>query len=48
MAAMVILSVLLIGLIAFDLAALRWGVDSSDRSPQPSLERQRRRGIHGN
>ncbi|HEY0737630.1 MAG TPA: hypothetical protein VGD69_22120 [Herpetosiphonaceae bacterium] len=48
MAAMVILSILLIGLIVFDLAALRWGVDSSDRSPRPSLERQRWRGIHGN
>lgn len=48
MAAIVILSVLLVGLIAFDLAALRWGVDSSDGSSRPSLERQRWRGMHGN
>ena len=48
MTAMIILSVLVMGLIVFDLAALRWGVDSSDRSSRPSLERQRWRGIHGN
>ncbi|HEX6293094.1 MAG TPA: hypothetical protein VFZ66_28180 [Herpetosiphonaceae bacterium] len=47
MVAIMILAVLLIGLIAFDLAALRWGIDSSIEVARPDTEWQRWRGVHG-
>jgi hypothetical protein len=46
MIAIVILAGLLIGLIALDLAALRWGVDSSTDAAAPNTE-WHRRGAHG-
>ncbi len=33
---------LLIGLIVFDIIALRWGADSSDGADSPEWERRRR------
>jgi len=48
MIAIVILAGLLIGLIVLDLAALRWGVDSSKDIARPYTEwRRKRRGAHG-
>jgi predicted RNA-binding protein with PUA domain len=49
MVAVVIVFGLLIGLIVFDLAALRWGIDSSDRRAGSESEAWSRwRGVHGN
>ncbi len=48
MVAMMILAGLLIALIVFDIAALRWGVDSRDGFARSDTEWQRRwRGAHG-
>jgi hypothetical protein len=38
------ITVLLIALIVLDIAALRWGVDSTDGINSPEWERRRRRG----
>lgn len=47
MIAIVILAGLVIGLIVLDLAALRWGVDSSDAARPYTEWRRKRRGAHG-
>ncbi len=48
MVALLILAGLLIGLIIFDIAALRWGVDSSTDVARSDTEWQERwRGAHG-
>jgi hypothetical protein len=48
MIAIMILAGLLIGLIVLDMAALRWGVDSStDGARSDNQGRQDRRGAHG-
>jgi hypothetical protein len=49
MVAIVIVLGLLIGLVVFDLAALRWGVDSIDHSADHESQAWARwRGVHGN
>ena len=42
MAGMIILIVLLVAIVAFDLAVSRWGVDSTDAFNDPDIEWQRR------